>query len=63
MNDPRFILAHSHTMLVEQVMAMYGRASSDPKTYRRLLEGMSSATLRRALEESDFPALEILSTP
>jgi hypothetical protein len=52
------ISSYAHAMLVEQVMAMHGRGSSDPKQYRRTLECMSSAALRRAIEESDFPDLE-----
>lgn len=57
MNDP-WLNIHSYAKahLVEQVMAMHGRASSDPKLYRRILERMDSAALRRALTESDFPA-------
>jgi hypothetical protein len=42
-------------MLVEQVMAIHGRGSSDPKLYRQVLERMAAPALRRALEESGFP--------
>lgn len=59
MNDPRNIHSHAHAMLVEQVMALHGRGSSDPKTYRRILERMNSPALLRALNESDFPALSL----
>lgn len=57
MNDAFLhIESHARAMLVEQVMAIHGRGSSDPKTYRRILEGMSMAALQRAIDESDFPA-------
>jgi len=49
------IHSYAHTWLVEQVMAVHGRGSSDPVTYRRVLERMDSPALMRALEESDFP--------
>lgn len=60
MNDPWLhILSHAHSMLVEQVMAVHGRGSSDPKTYRRILERMDFPALRRSLAESDFSVLEM----
>lgn len=55
MNDPRNIYAHAHAMMVEQVMAVYGRGSSDPVRYRKVLSRMSCAALQRALDETDFP--------
>ncbi len=51
MSDPRFIHAHAHAMLVEQIMALIGRASSDPKRYRQILESYDIATLRRLWNE------------
>ena len=52
------IRSHAHATLVEQVMAMHGRGSSNPKEYRRILNRMDLPALRRAIEESDFPELE-----
>jgi hypothetical protein len=51
------IESYAHGHLVERVMALHGRGSSNPKQYRLTLECMSSAALSRAIEESDFPAL------
>lgn len=52
------ISCHAHAMLVEQVMAIHGRGSSDPVRYRRLLNNLSSAALQRAVDDNDFPVLE-----
>jgi hypothetical protein len=51
------INSHAHAMLVEQVMAIHGRGSRDPKRYRQLLQSQDLPTLRRALTHSDFPVL------
>jgi len=59
MTNPHDIVAYAHAHLVEQVMALHGRASDDPRTYRRVLERMSNETLRRTIEESNFPAPEL----
>lgn len=53
--DPLNIHSHTRLMLIEQIMALHGRGSKNPKRYRELLEGFEIATLRRALTESDFP--------
>jgi len=56
--NPTNIHCHARLMMVEQIMALHGRGSSDPRRYRRLLESFEIETLRRTLNESDFPALE-----
>jgi hypothetical protein len=59
MNDPFLnIFDYSKAHLVEMVMALHGRGSSDPKLYRRILERMDAPALRRALSDSDYPNLE-----
>jgi len=66
MNDPFIhIRSHARAMMIEQIMALIGRASSDPKQYRRTLESFEDSTLRRTLEQitlgdcanENFPAL------
>lgn len=58
--DPRNILAYAQAGLIEQVMALHGRGSSDPKRYRRLLESMDIPALQRALDvPPDFPATSL----
>jgi hypothetical protein len=55
--DPCSLSHYAKTHLVEMVMAMHGRGSSDPKRYRRVLELMDLPALRCALDEPfDFPA-------
>ena len=52
MNDC-FLHIHSYAKqhLVEQIMALIGRSSSDPASYRRTLELFEIETLRRTLTE------------
>ena len=51
MIDP-FLNIHSYarTMMIEQIMALHGRASKEPVRYRRWLESAEIETLRRILE-------------
>jgi hypothetical protein len=49
-SDPLHVANHTRQMLVEQIMALVGRASSDPQRYRQILESFDVATLRRTLD-------------
>lgn len=64
--NPTNIECHTRLMLVEQIMALHGRlhgrGSKNPKRYRELLESFELSTLRRTLEESNFPALSLTET-
>jgi len=45
------IRSHTRAVMVEQIMSLIGRGSSDPVTYRRTLESFDDATLQRTLNE------------
>ena len=45
------IQSHTRAMMIEQIMALIGRGSSNPRQYRRTLESFETATLRRTLDE------------
>lgn len=49
-SNPFSIANHARTMMVEQIMTLIGRSSSNPKRYREILEGFDSTTLQRSLE-------------
>ncbi len=44
--DSLHVQEHARKHLIEQIMAMAGRASKDPVRYRRILEGCNFATLQ-----------------
>ena len=44
------IQSHTRAMMIEQIMALIGRGSSNPRQYRRTLESFETATLRRTLQ-------------
>lgn len=61
MNDPRNILSHAKSILIEQIMALHGRSVTgiSPRQYRTWLESCSLSQLRDTLEElTEFPAPE-----
>lgn len=45
------IHSHARAMMIEQIMAVYGRASKDPARYRRILESQETATLERSVAQ------------
>lgn len=50
-NNPTNIFSHTRRIMIEQIMALIGRGSSDPASYRRTLELFEIETLRRTLAE------------
>lgn len=53
--NSRSILPQQRAMMIEQIMALIGRSSADPKRHREILESLESETLKRAL--NDFTEL------
>lgn len=51
MFNTKSILSRERAMMIEQIMALIGRSSADPKRYREILESLESETLRWALND------------
>lgn len=49
--DPLSLIQRAKSYYIEQIMALIGRSSSNPKRYRELLEGFSIETLSRTWRE------------
>jgi hypothetical protein len=48
--NPTNIYCHARLMVIEQIMALIGRGSNDPRRYRRYLESCEASTLNLTLE-------------